>query len=118
MGSKDLYKQIFGHNYDDPVINALHLPEAAFAARKWFKDRDSATCKKCHVKEAIYGDRPDTLQIHLEDTKDKTCIECHYNLVHRKIPDERTFKRDKWNEMIEQEFNLKQGTARERLKQQ
>ena len=115
MGSKDLYNQMFGPDYDDPVVNALHLPEAAFSARKWFKKRDSATCKRCHVKEAIYGDRPDTLQIHLEDAKDKTCIECHYNLVHRKIPDEKTFKRDKWNAMIEEEFGLEKGSARKIL---
>jgi nitrate/TMAO reductase-like tetraheme cytochrome c subunit len=35
LGSKDLFKQLFGPDYDDPAINALHLPEAAFAARKW-----------------------------------------------------------------------------------
>ena len=112
MGSKDLYNQMFGPDYDDPVVNALHLPEAAFSARKWFIKRDSATCKRCHVKEAIYGDRPDTLQIHLEDAKDKSCVECHYNLVHRKIPDEKTFKRDKWNAMIEEEFGLEKGSAK------
>ncbi|MFZ1574686.1 MAG: NapC/NirT family cytochrome c, partial [Chromatiaceae bacterium] len=28
-GGKDLWKQLFGANYDDPVVNALHLPEAA-----------------------------------------------------------------------------------------
>lgn len=118
MGSKDLYKQLFGPDYDDPVVNALHLPEAAFEARKWFKKRDSATCKRCHVKDAINGDRPDTLQIHREDAKDKTCIECHYNLVHRIIPDEKTFKRDKWNAMIEEEFGLEKGSAKKILEQQ
>jgi nitrate/TMAO reductase-like tetraheme cytochrome c subunit len=111
IGTKDLMRQIFGADYDDPVVNALHLPEAAFAARNWFKDRDSATCKRCHVKEAIFGERPDTLQIHLEDAKAKSCIECHYNLVHRKVPDEKTFKREAWNEMIEQEFGLEKGMA-------
>ena len=117
MGSKDLYNQLFGPDYDDPVVNALHLPEAAFSARKWFKKRDSATCNRCHVKEAIYGDRPDTLQIHLEDAKDKSCIECHYNIVHRKIPDEKTFKQDKWNAMIEEEFGLEKGSAKKILEQ-
>jgi nitrate/TMAO reductase-like tetraheme cytochrome c subunit len=111
MGSKDLFKQLFGPDYDDPVINALHLPEAAFAARQWFKDRNSATCHRCHVKDAIHGDRADTLAIHLEDAKEKTCIECHYNLVHRYVPDQKTFKRDKWNAMIEAEFNLEAGMA-------
>lgn len=111
IGGKDLFNQIFGPDYDDPVINALHLPDAAFAARRWFKERASATCKRCHVKAAIYGVRPATLQIHQEEAKGKSCIECHYNLVHRPVPDERTFKRDKWHRMIEQEYGLEPGRA-------
>ncbi|MCG7899973.1 MAG: NapC/NirT family cytochrome c [Candidatus Thiodiazotropha lotti] len=111
IGGKDLFNQLFGADYDDPVINALHLPDAAFAAREWFKQRDSATCKRCHVKEAIYGTRPDTVLIHTEDAKEKSCIECHYNLVHRAVPDKAVFKRDKWNRMIEEEFGLSPGEA-------
>jgi nitrate/TMAO reductase-like tetraheme cytochrome c subunit len=115
IGTKDLLKQLFGADYDDPVVNALHLPEAAFAAREWFRKRDSATCKRCHVKEAIFGERPDTLQIHTEDAREKSCIECHYNLVHRHVPDKRTFKRNAWNAMIEEEFGLAKGTAKKIL---
>lgn len=111
LGSKDLFNQIFGPDYDDPVINALHLPEAAFAARRWFRDRGSATCKRCHLLDAINGSRPDTLLIHQENVKDKTCIDCHYNLVHRRVPDEKTFKREKWNRMIEQQYGLERGAA-------
>jgi nitrate/TMAO reductase-like tetraheme cytochrome c subunit len=114
IGSKDLFKQLFGPDYDDPVINALHLPDAAFAARKWFRARDSATCKRCHTQEAIQGKRADTAAIHLEETEGKSCIDCHYNLVHRKVPDASTFKREAWNRMVEEEFGLEPGTA-ERL---
>lgn len=114
LGTKDLLKEIFGPNYSDSAINALHLPDAAFAARQWFRDSDSATCKRCHVLEAIQGKRPDTPEIHRVDAKGKTCIDCHYNLVHRKVPDEKTFKRDAWNRMIEEEHNLAPGAA-ERL---
>jgi len=116
LGAKDLIKQIFGPDYDDPVVNALHLPEAAFTARRWFKAKDSATCKRCHVQEAINGTRFDTLLIHQEDAKGKTCIECHYNLVHRRVPYEKTFKRDKWNRMIEKEYGLDPGAADALLK--
>lgn len=116
LGTKDLINQIFGPDYDDPVINALHLPEAAFAARRWFKAKGSATCKRCHVQGAIHGTRPDTLLIHQLDAKGKSCIECHYNLVHRKVPDEKTFKREKWNRMIEQEYGLAPGSADQLLK--
>jgi nitrate/TMAO reductase-like tetraheme cytochrome c subunit len=114
IGAKDLFKQLFGPDYDDPVINALHLPEAAFATRRWFRARDSATCKRCHVQEAIQGKRGDTAAIHREETAGKSCIDCHYNLVHRKVPDESTFKREAWNRMVEEEFGLEPGTA-ERL---
>jgi hypothetical protein len=31
--------------------------------------------------------------------------------VHRPVPDEKTFKRDAWNRMIEEEFGLAPGTA-------
>lgn len=114
MGVSDLWKQIFGPDYDDPVITALHLPEAAFAAREWFLRKDSATCRRCHEQEAIHGSRLHTHAIHVEDAKNKSCIECHYNLVHRKVPDQKTFKRDAWNRMIEEEFGLEAGAA-ERL---
>jgi nitrate/TMAO reductase-like tetraheme cytochrome c subunit len=115
IGSKDLFNQIkgsiFGPDYDDPVIQALLLPDAAFSAREWLIKRDSATCKRCHNKEAILGSRLDTEAIHKEDAKDKSCVECHINLVHRKVPEQKTFKREAWNRMIEQEFGLPEGEA-------
>ncbi|MCU7890950.1 MAG: NapC/NirT family cytochrome c [Candidatus Thiodiazotropha sp. (ex Ustalcina ferruginea)] len=111
LGGKDLFSQIFGPDYDDPVINVLHLPDAAFAARTWFKSKDSATCKRCHVLEAIQGKRADTNAIHREETTGKSCIDCHINVVHRKVPDEKTFKRAQWHRMIEEEFGLEAGMA-------
>ncbi|MES9991394.1 MAG: NapC/NirT family cytochrome c [Candidatus Thiodiazotropha sp.] len=115
LGGKDLLSQItgklFGPDYDDPVVNALHLPQAAFEARKWFRAKDSATCKRCHLLEAIQGKRADTNAIHLEETGGKSCIDCHINLVHRKVPDEKTFKPARWQQMIEEEFGLTPGSA-------
>jgi len=111
VGIKDLFKQFFGPDYDDPAINLVHLPEAAFAARAWFKRRDSATCRRCHTVEAILGTRADTAAIHREEARGQTCIDCHLNLVHRAVPDERTFKRAAWNQMVEEEFALPPGTA-------
>jgi hypothetical protein len=106
---------LFGPDYDDPVVNLLHLPDAAFAARDWFRKRDSATCRRCHTQEAIQGTRANTLAIHTEDADGKTCIDCHINLVHRKVPDEKTFKREAWNAMVEEEFGLPNGSATELL---
>jgi nitrate/TMAO reductase-like tetraheme cytochrome c subunit len=115
VGGKDLLNQLFGADYDDPVINMLHLPKGAFTAREWFMKTDSATCKRCHLKQAIFGTRPDTVTIHTEEAQDKTCIECHYNLVHEPVPNERVFKRDAWNRMVEERFGLEQGVAEKLL---
>lgn len=114
IGGKDVIRQVFGADYDDPVINALHLPEAAFSAREWFRANDSATCKRCHVQDAIIGKRADTQAIHQEDAAGKTCVDCHINIVHQPVPEEATFKRAAWNGMVEQDFGLEPGTA-ERL---
>ena len=116
MGTKDLLKQIFGPKYDNPVVNMLHLPEAAFAARQWFNDRDSETCQRCHVQDAISGRRSDTLAVHREDAEGKGCVECHINLVHYRVPGEKEFKRDRWNAMVEERFELEPGTADKILK--
>jgi len=115
VGTKDLLKQLFGPDYDDPVVNLLHLPEAAFHTRDWFRKNDSATCKRCHQLDAIQGKRANTAAIHQEETDGKSCIECHYNLVHRKVPDRQTFKRDAWNRMVEEKFGLAPGEADQRM---
>lgn len=119
IGGKDVFKQtmgaLFGPDHDDPVINALGLPDAAFAARQWFLDRDSASCRRCHEQQAILGTRLHTEALHKEDAKEKTCIECHINLVHRNVPDQKTFKREAWNKMIEVEFGLETGMAEKLL---
>jgi nitrate/TMAO reductase-like tetraheme cytochrome c subunit len=116
MGGKDLIVHIsgklFGPDYDDPVINALHVPGAAFEARKWFKKTNSASCQRCHVLEAIQGTRADTNAIHREETEGKSCIDCHINLVHRKVPDEKTYKEQQWQAMVETEFGLAPGSAK------
>ena len=117
IGGKDLIKQIkgqlIGPDYDDPVVNALHLPEAAFNAREWFRRNDSHTCRRCHDQASIFGKRADSHAIHQEDAKGKTCVDCHINLVHRPVPEKATFKREAWNRMVEEEFNLEPGTAAE-----
>jgi nitrate/TMAO reductase-like tetraheme cytochrome c subunit len=111
IGAKDLYAQIFGPDYNNPVVSLLHLPDAAFDTRQWFRDRDSATCRKCHEQDIISGRRADTLEIHREGAKGKTCIDCHFNLVHRHVPGESVFKRDAWHRMVEEEFGLETGQA-------
>lgn len=111
IGGKDVFRQLFGANYDDPIVNAVHVPEAAFSAREWFRSRGSHTCKRCHVQEAIIGKRADTNAIHKEETDGKSCVDCHINIVHRPVPEEKTFKRAEWNRMVEKEFDLEPGAA-------
>lgn len=112
MGTRDIIRQLFSSvDYDDPVLNALHLPEAAFATREILRKQNSDTCKRCHVQEAIVGVRAETLSVHQEEAEGKTCVDCHINLVHRRVPEKATFKRDAWNRMIEQEFDLETGAA-------
>lgn len=115
LGTKDLIKQMFGPRYDDPAVNLVHLPDAAFRAREWFRARDSSTCKRCHAIDAIQGKRANTHAIHQEETAGKTCVDCHYNLVHRRVPSATTFKRDAWNRMVEEELGLPEGAAAELL---
>ena len=110
-GTKDLLAQVFGPDYDNPIVNMVHLPDAAFKAREWFRDNKSVTCQRCHVLDAIKGSRADTLAVHREQTADKSCIDCHINIVHRKVPGEKVFKREAWNQMVEDEYGLEAGMA-------
>lgn len=116
LGTKDLLAQLFGADYDNPVVNLVHLPDAAFHARDWFRKNQSDTCQRCHVLEAIKGTRADTMKVHQEEAEGKSCIDCHINLVHRKVPGEKVFKRDAWNRMVEEEFGLEEGMA-EKIRQ-
>jgi nitrate/TMAO reductase-like tetraheme cytochrome c subunit len=116
MGTKDLLAQLFGADYDNPVVNLVHLPDAAFSAREWFRKTGSDTCLRCHVMGAINGTRADTKKIHLEETEGKSCVDCHINIVHRKVPGKKVFKRDAWNRMVEEEFGLEPGMA-EKIRQ-
>jgi hypothetical protein len=52
--------------------------------------------------------------IHLEEAEGKTCIDCYINFIHRRVPDERIFRRTEWKRIIEMEFDLEPGSA-ERL---
>lgn len=67
------------------------------------------------ANDAIQGKRAGTLAIHTEESKGKTCIDCHINLVHRRVPDERIFKREAWKRMVEAEFGLEEGSAQQLL---
>ena len=71
--------------------------------------------ERCHEIDAIQGKRADTAAIHREETAGKSCIDCHINLVHRKVLGAETFKREAWNRMVETDFGLKEGDAAARF---
>ena len=60
--------------------------KTAFRVRERLHGYDSSTCRTCHVEAEIKPKRERGINAHklaLEETK--TCIDCHYNLVHRSV---------------------------------
>ncbi|MGB5832842.1 MAG: hypothetical protein WBG92_12735 [Thiohalocapsa sp.] len=39
------------------------------------------------------------------------CLECHYDLVRRKVPYQKTFERGAWNAMVDEETGVEPGAA-------
>ena len=81
---------LFGHfrDRDGERAGGWIPPRAATAYR--VRDRlfeyDSATCRSCHIEAEIKPKRARGKNAHVLALKDKkTCIECHNNLVHRKV---------------------------------
>lgn len=81
---------LFGHFRDREGERAGKWipPRAATAYR--VRDRlfeyDSVTCRTCHIEEEIKPKRARGVNAHkLALEENKTCIECHNNLVHRQI---------------------------------
>ncbi|MEE9614923.1 MAG: NapC/NirT family cytochrome c [Thermodesulfobacteriota bacterium] len=62
-------------------------PGLAEVVRTKLLESNSATCKKCHVREAIVSKSAPVMRAHRKiETQNKTCIDCHYNLVHAEVP--------------------------------
>jgi nitrate/TMAO reductase-like tetraheme cytochrome c subunit len=85
LGMRDLY--VFW-------VEGVRTPEkfeevrarAADLARFALLRSDSATCRSCHVMEAIVPERNRGKTQHKEALEEgTTCIVCHYNLVHKEV---------------------------------
>jgi nitrate/TMAO reductase-like tetraheme cytochrome c subunit len=81
---------LFGHFRDRDAERAGDWipPRAATAYR--VRDRmyeyDSVTCRTCHIEAEIKPQRVRGINAHeLALKEQKTCIECHDNLVHRRV---------------------------------
>lgn len=70
-------------------------PRMAKDVREKFIKDDSKPCKECHI--AARAGLDESLEPHKIGVKEKmTCIECHFNLVHKKVPwPEMEAKKDK-----------------------
>jgi len=81
---------LFGHFRDREGERADDwIPMSAartHRVRDRFFEYDSAPCRTCHVESEIKPKRKRGQRAHAKALKNKeTCIECHYNLVHREI---------------------------------
>ncbi|MBI5893442.1 MAG: NapC/NirT family cytochrome c [Deltaproteobacteria bacterium] len=61
-------------------------PELRKRVRDFMRQNDSATCRGCHVAEAMKSDNEDAMTAHKKMIEEKkTCIDCHFNLAHGKV---------------------------------
>lgn len=91
---KDTYKEIF-----KPVKNRedaeARRPEMAKRVRDHLIETRSGVCFGCHVEDAINPTKDRGKNAHESmKEKGKTCIECHFNLVHAKVPWEKEKKKE------------------------
>ena len=111
--SKELWGKVFGtiNTREKFLAKRRELAEHEWAR---LKANDSLECRNCHDFESMMPEfqKPRARQQHLNAMEvGQTCIDCHINLVHRKVPERATFRRDAWNRMIEAEFDLAEGAA-------
>lgn len=60
--------------------------KTAYRVRDRLLESDSVTCRTCHIESEIKPERARGVNAHkLALEENKTCIACHYNLVHRSV---------------------------------
>lgn len=60
--------------------------KTAYRVRKGLYANNSITCRSCHIESEIKPKRKRGQNAHkLALAEKQTCIECHYNLVHREV---------------------------------
>lgn len=85
-GTHDLIAE-FTHDWTKPEVFEAKRAKMAEKVRLRLVAEDSATCRTCHVMEAIKPQRARGQRAHEAAVKEgKTCIACHYNLVHKEVP--------------------------------
>jgi nitrate/TMAO reductase-like tetraheme cytochrome c subunit len=90
-GISDIWGEV-SLDYEDPEVWNTEKARLADAARHWFRDNDSITCRECHEEASIKPARQRGQQQHKEALDSgMTCIDCHYNLVHEEIEPSESF---------------------------
>jgi nitrate/TMAO reductase-like tetraheme cytochrome c subunit len=84
------FTDLFGHLRDRDAERAGDwIPPraaAAFRVRDRLYEYDGKTCRTCHIESEIKFTRERGVNAHKLALKEqKTCIECHNNLVHRPV---------------------------------
>jgi len=81
----DAWKSVQASHNDDGLWNKEVRPRLAGMARAGFVESGSSACQGCHNPDAKTF-RPD-IKAHMAAAKSgKTCINCHFNLVHAEVP--------------------------------
>ena len=86
MGVKDIVA-LFRHDYDNPAVWNAERTRMAYTVRDRMKANDSAVCRTCHDDTAIAPETKAGRDAHeqIVKTGEKTCIQCHFNLVHAPV---------------------------------
>ncbi len=90
-GVGDIWGEL-SNNYDDPGVWQEKRSGLAYAVRDWMRANDSVTCRSCHAEDKIKPARRRGKRQH-ESAKaeDMTCIDCHYNIVHKPVEPRESF---------------------------
>jgi len=85
VGTAELFTWM-RHDFSKPGSFEPFRAAAADRVRFQMVENDSATCRRCHLMEAIKPKRKRGQSQHKQALKDgTTCIVCHYNLVHKEV---------------------------------
>jgi len=77
----------YAHDWTKPETMVERRPAMAEKVRLQMLASDSKNCRSCHVWEAVKPRRKRGQRAHKAAIQEKkTCIACHYNLVHKKVP--------------------------------
>ena len=100
QGLENFHRAVWAHLYDGPqelLAEFLHDYSTiekfnerrlgmAYHARMNLKGWDSVTCRACHKNTKPPGASAKAAHKKME-TEKATCIDCHQNLVHKKVPE-------------------------------